>query len=276
MSAKWSKGTGGPAGDECYNLVAFDETKITSKINRSQPDDRSPQLAATARPPTVAFSCKDHGADMQVEQAPTLRAMTHSESHANAGGQIAVAFQSRIARNGRGQPEDIVPALNGADAGSTSDMRPMVAISQGDKHVETAASNAAEVLRSLRREIGEEAFEQWGVGVAIALQSEEVLWTALHGSGIRCQAEQAKCELGDGALSREKTQASRSMRNVRQARKGRPSPRRQFPEQLARKLNEALSKLSSQAAQSAAFLLAMRIASEGLGLLQQALHSIQE
>lgn len=38
------------------------------------------------------------------------------------------AFQSRIARNGRGQPEEICPTLNGADAGATSDMRPIAAI----------------------------------------------------------------------------------------------------------------------------------------------------
>lgn len=39
----------------------------------------------------IAFSCKDHGADAN-EIAPTLRAMSHSESHANADGQVAVAF----------------------------------------------------------------------------------------------------------------------------------------------------------------------------------------
>lgn len=40
----------------------------------------------------VAFSCKDHGADAADEVSPTMRAMGHGESHANAGGQIAVAF----------------------------------------------------------------------------------------------------------------------------------------------------------------------------------------
>lgn len=41
--------------------------------------------------PLVAFSCKDHGADAG-EIAPTLRAMGHDGSHANAGGQVAVAY----------------------------------------------------------------------------------------------------------------------------------------------------------------------------------------
>lgn len=40
----------------------------------------------------VAFSSKDYGADATTELAPTLRAMNHAESHANGGGQMAVAF----------------------------------------------------------------------------------------------------------------------------------------------------------------------------------------
>lgn len=44
-------------------------------------------------PAPMAFSCKDHGADASVI-APTLRAMGHDGSHANAGGQVAVAFGS--------------------------------------------------------------------------------------------------------------------------------------------------------------------------------------
>lgn len=43
-------------------------------------------------------------------------------------GRTAIAFQTRIGRNGRGQPEEICPALSGADAGETSGMRPVAAI----------------------------------------------------------------------------------------------------------------------------------------------------
>lgn len=39
----------------------------------------------------VAFSCKDHGGDAS-GIAPTLRSMGHDGSHANGGGQVAVAF----------------------------------------------------------------------------------------------------------------------------------------------------------------------------------------
>lgn len=64
--------------------------------------------------PTIAFSCKDYGADAKDEQAPTLRAMDSDSSHPNAGGRVAVAygFQPRIGRNGRGDMGDVCAALN--------------------------------------------------------------------------------------------------------------------------------------------------------------------
>ena len=49
-------------------------------------------------------SCKDHGADASTGAAPTMRAMGHSGSHANAGGQLAVAFDLR-GREGGAMPE---------------------------------------------------------------------------------------------------------------------------------------------------------------------------
>lgn len=92
----------GADGDVMYTLqsgqqhgvaVPFDTTQITSKGNYSRPKAGDPchPLAEGGHPPAVAFSCKDHGAD-QGETSPTLRAMDHDGSHANAGGQVAVAF----------------------------------------------------------------------------------------------------------------------------------------------------------------------------------------
>lgn len=108
----------------------------------------------------VAFTCKDYGADAG-EVAPTLRAMGHSGSHANAGGQVAIAIRtnqtgangsnvslgvgfsvtagdqpqavafSLRGREGGAMPEveddDVVPALRAADGGST---RPFVAMDE--------------------------------------------------------------------------------------------------------------------------------------------------
>lgn len=73
--------------------------------------------------PTIAFSCKDYGGDAAEDISPTMRAMGHSGSHANAGGQIAVCVTGSVTHTlkaegfdasedgtGRGQP--IVPAYS--------------------------------------------------------------------------------------------------------------------------------------------------------------------
>lgn len=65
----------------------------------------------------MGFSSKDYGADASVEIAPTMRAMNHTGSHANAGGQLAVCVTGDITHTlkaegfdasedgtGRGQP----------------------------------------------------------------------------------------------------------------------------------------------------------------------------
>ena len=53
--------------------------------------DKTGPLDTDGHSVAVAFSCKDHGADAG-EIAPTLRSMGHDGSHANGGGQVAVAF----------------------------------------------------------------------------------------------------------------------------------------------------------------------------------------
>lgn len=63
---------------------------------------------AVKQTPAIAFTCKDYGADAG-DLSPTLRAMGHSGSHANAGGQVAVAIPSdepyTLAIRGRGDSQ---------------------------------------------------------------------------------------------------------------------------------------------------------------------------
>lgn len=103
VSSKWAKGSGGPSGDECQNLLAvpFDTTQITSAANYSNPRVGDPchPLAAGAHPPAIAFDCK--GTQVQVEQGgghPTLRSMGHANSRGNAGGHAAAMIGSAVRR----------------------------------------------------------------------------------------------------------------------------------------------------------------------------------
>lgn len=50
-----------------------------------------PAFTVSERGQAIAFSSKDHGADAG-DLAPTLRAMGSAGGHANAGGQVAVAY----------------------------------------------------------------------------------------------------------------------------------------------------------------------------------------
>lgn len=66
----------------------------------------------------VAFDCK--GSEAQVDitgSTPTLRAMSHSGSHANAGGQLAVAFDAQAGGNtGLAIGEEVAGTLHGGGA----------------------------------------------------------------------------------------------------------------------------------------------------------------
>lgn len=107
--------------------AVFDPNQITSATNRSCPTPELCHTLPASSTAPIAFSCKDHGADAG-HIAPTLRAMGHAGSHANAGGQIAVCITGDITHTlkaegfdasedgtGRGQP--IVAATLEATAG---------------------------------------------------------------------------------------------------------------------------------------------------------------
>lgn len=104
--------------------VAFDTTQLTSPSNYSNPKAGDPchPLAAGAHPPAICFTSKDHGQDASEELAPTLRAMAHSASHANGGGQLAIAFTERGRPEGRTVETngDLAYALTAPSGGSRS------------------------------------------------------------------------------------------------------------------------------------------------------------
>jgi DNA (cytosine-5)-methyltransferase 1 len=66
----------------------------------------------------VAFSAKDYGADAD-EIAPTLRSMGHDDSHANGGGQIAIAFSTN--QRGEARQREAHGSLNGSRSGKQID-----------------------------------------------------------------------------------------------------------------------------------------------------------
>lgn len=143
VTSKWAKGTGGPSGDECQNLIAdpiaYNVTFCDANGRRKDRPDGGLYVSRAEAAKTltsggelstyIAFSAKDHGADAD-DTAPTLRAMGHDDSHANGGGQIAVAIPLQEIGKRTGKSTD--DASIGIGIGSEGDA--MFTLQAGAQH----------------------------------------------------------------------------------------------------------------------------------------------
>ncbi len=229
----------------------------------------------------IASSCKDHGADAG-DLSPTLRAMGHAGSHANAGGQDDVAF----VQNQR----DEVRMMHVAGAMSSQAVMKQqtcvalnLEISNNDgvrQGVGSDASpserNAIAILRRVRSEIGEEAFTKWGLGVFNSLQPEKILRSGLHGKEFR-PAAFSRCWVVCCTLGSPFSRAEGAMHSLREAcGEGCPPQGWEPLEQHSDQLGAYLSELSQPGAQAERFVRDLWQADEGPWLLRQALSAVQE
>lgn len=79
-------------------VATFDPRNVTSKANRTRVEFGEPSNTLHEKGlAMIAFDCKASGRNGfgEGQISPTLRAMGNSKSHANAGGQVAVAIQER-------------------------------------------------------------------------------------------------------------------------------------------------------------------------------------
>lgn len=86
---------GGKAAGSATQQDAENGALVVGFNARQDPDswpERTGPLDTDGGTQAVAFSSKDYGADASEGLAPTMRSMGHNESHANGGGQLAVAF----------------------------------------------------------------------------------------------------------------------------------------------------------------------------------------
>ncbi len=105
---------GGPHGRQDFESETFVCHALTAAEGADASED------GTGRgPPLVAFSCKDAGLDAG-EIAPTLRAMPHDRSHANAGGQVAVAFTVAEMSNAYAWEKPVYPTVDAHPQSETS------------------------------------------------------------------------------------------------------------------------------------------------------------
>ena len=94
----------------------------------------------------VAFSAKDHGADAG-DVAPTLRGMGHDHSHANGGGQIAIAFSQN--QSGDVLAGDVMHSL-GTSQNATGRNAATVAFTLHGSDGTASAASSTDIAGSLR------------------------------------------------------------------------------------------------------------------------------
>ena len=94
----------------------------------------------------VAFSAKDYGADAD-NVAPTLRGMGHDRSHANGGGQVAIAFTQN--QEGDVLSGDVMQSL-GTNANATGRNAPTVAFTLHGSDGTVSAASSTDIAGSLR------------------------------------------------------------------------------------------------------------------------------
>ena len=97
-------------------LIAFDTTQITHPENRSRPDDRSPQLAASAHAPTIAF----YPTNRQPEFGNYDDVSPAVKVGSNSGGNPPAVAMNLRGRDGGAMPETAdVASLRAASGGSS-------------------------------------------------------------------------------------------------------------------------------------------------------------
>ena len=147
---------------------------------------------------------------------------------------------------------------------------------RGAVHAHATKARSVEVLRALRYAVGEEAFAIWSLGVLAALQPAKVLQSSLHGTGFR-SASFSRSWVVHCALSRSQDGSGWLLQSLRETGcEGCPPQGWEPSEQLSRELGAYLSELSQPGAQASRFVRDLWEASEGVGLLRQALSAIQE
>lgn len=138
--------------------------------------------------PIIAFSCKNHGADATDDLTPTLRAMNHRASHANAGGQMAIAYAIQagaLRENPRSGPDGI--GVRDAIAYTIEARAEVQAVAYGIRTANTS-SNGWGVQEELTHALD----RAMGVAVAFAQNSRSEV-RLVNGDGAIAGAIAASC-----------------------------------------------------------------------------------
>ena len=213
---------------------------------------------------TICVATGQAGAEIGADMAPTLNC--NHEAPYVAHSLRGEGFDASEDGTGRGTP--LVPVAD------TLYNKGIVTLKEGN--ASTQETYPGTLLRTLRQEVGEEAFAKWGLGILDSLQQAEVLRQALHGLSIR-PAAFSRSWVVYCALSRSESRSGWLLQSLREAGCERCASQGWEPsEQLDGELGAYLSELSQPGAQASRFMRDLWWAAQGPGLLREALSAVQE
>jgi hypothetical protein len=256
-------------GTDCYNGAITGNVAATmgtpgSSVNASGPT----VMQAVAFKPGQSASAHSIGAQEGV--ACTL------EAGGGGNNKQAVAFDWQSGGDSRGLDPKDTAQLQRCQTPAVAHVKTLQQQGYDAFYASTQETNAVATLRTLRSQIGEEAFAAWGLGILDSLQPQEVLRSRLHGIGVRCATFSRSWPI-DCAISREEDRAAWAMQSVREAKgEGCPSLGWQLSQQLTTELGAYLSELPRPGAQTERFVRDLWLAGEGIGFLREALSAFQE
>ena len=276
-------GRGTPLVPVCFSSKDHGADAETDLSPTLRAGGHSESHANAGVPPAIAFALRGREGGAMPEVSDGVSAL-RSASGGSSRDYVAIPLleigkgtTSRgEGQNGTGLGNDCDPMFTlqaGAQHGVA--VSPIAETMYGVSHADASQTGPDQALRALRDAVGPEAYSEWGLGILAALWPPEVLRPEVHGGGVRRQADD-RHELGDDALSRSEGSSAGAVRRLWSAGcDGRPPRGWKPPERLSLELGAHLSELSHQGASPARFLLGLWRASEGLGLLREALSALQ-
>lgn len=150
----------------------------------------------------------------------------------------------------------------------------------GYNDVNANERNTCEILRLLRKEIGEKAFAEWGIAITTSFQQAEVLQQGVHEKSIfenrEKQSNIQQCS-HNSEIDKQVDYERNCLPKMRLHEKFRCSPSgRRLYEQFREQFDCAMQKLSHENPSPQEFMCALWQAGKGIGVLREALSEIQE
>jgi len=117
VSSKWAKGTGGPAGDECYNLTTQVSATIAARFGNSRNNHEECVTQPVAfRKSRRAQSVNDHETWVEAEQANTLNQFDTGERDTHAVAMPVDLQNAQMGRDVAGTLDTTRPSRGGGQA----------------------------------------------------------------------------------------------------------------------------------------------------------------